>query len=90
MRFFPLSSLNREGIDRLEVCSVGRGRVVPGGSVLNLGLLDARRFRGLLVGDLGGGTSETCVLGGGAVFRMVGSATSAGAVDGEALDFCLL
>ena len=78
-------------METLELCSVGLGRVVPGGSVSNLGLLDARRLRWLLEGDLGGGTNETWVLGGGAVLRTVGSAaTSAAAVVGEALDFCLL
>lgn len=90
VRFLPLSSLSREGIETFELCSGGRGRVVPGGSVSSLGLFEARRFRGLAGGDLGGGTNDTCVLGGGAVLRTIGSAaagTSAVVVGGEAFDF---
>lgn len=91
VRFLPLSSLSSEGMETLEPWSGGRGRVVPGGSVSNFGLFEARRFLGLLEGDRGGGTNETGVLGGGAVLKVVGSAATSAAADlGEALDFCLL
>lgn len=77
-------------METLELGS-GRGRVVPGGSVSSFGLVDARRLRGLGGGVLGGGISDTCVLGGGAVLRIVGAAaTSAMSFVGEALDFCRL
>jgi hypothetical protein len=89
VRFLPLSSLKSDGIETLELCSTGLGKVVPGGRVSNLGLFDARRFLGL--GDLGGGITDTGVLGGGAVLSMVGSgATSTVVAVGETLDFCLL
>lgn len=64
VRFLPLSSLSNEDIDTLDVGS-GRGRVVPGGSVSSFGLFEARRLRELCIGVIGGGTSDTGVLGGG-------------------------
>lgn len=95
-RFLALSSLSNAGIEAFVLASdgTGGGRVVPGGSVSSLGLLDALRFRGF-VGDCSGGTSDKPGLGSTAIGAGTGTGAlcivSAADALGEVLDvdFCL-
>jgi hypothetical protein len=85
METFVLDSVGTAGGGR------GRERVVPGGRVLNFGLWDAGRLRGLGVDVAGGGASEILLLGG-VLFDASGrtSGTVAAADVFEEVDFCLL